>query len=123
MDILSFSLPHFYLLAFLFGIVGQSMRGLLGLIKRFREFGGFAFKGTFFALTLTLGGVAGLLGALVYDLRGVSPTTITLDQILSDRNFILMAVSAGYFGTDVIEGILGRYTPSRPKDRSDSTSF
>lgn len=123
MDILSFSLPHFYLLAFAFGIVGQSMRGLLGLVKRFREFGGFAFKGTFFALTLVLGGVAGLLGALVYDLRGVSPTTISLDQILADRNFILMAISAGYFGTDVIEGVLGRYTPSRPQNTADSGFF
>ena len=123
MDILSFSLPHFYLLAFAFGIVGQSMRGLLGLVKRFREFGGFAFKGTFFALTLALGGVAGLLGALVYDLRGVSPTTISLDQILADRNFILMAVSAGYFGTDVIEGVLGRYTPSRPSNAEDTPFF
>ena len=114
MDFLTTFLPAFYLSAIAFGVVGQSMRGLLGLVKRYREFGGFAFNPTFFALTLAMGGIAGLLGALVYDLRGAAPTGITLDQTLSDRNFILMAISAGYFGTDVIEGILGRYTPQRP---------
>ena len=63
-----------------------------------------------------MGGVAGLLGALVYDLRGASPIDMTLNEVFSDRNFILMAISAGYFGTDVIEGILGRYTPKRPEN-------
>ena len=117
MEIPYATLPAFYLSAIALGSTGQSVRGLLGLVKRYREFGALGFNPIFFLLTLGMGGVAGLLGALVYDLGGTSPTDIALDQILSDRNFILMAISAGYFGTDVIEGILGRYTPQRPKQR------
>ncbi len=113
MNVLALSLPSIYILAIGFGLIGQSVRGLLGLAKRYRDFGGFAFNPIFFGISLAMGGVAGLLGALVYDLRGISPIDVSADQLLSDRNFILMAISAGYFGTDVVEGVLGRYNPSR----------
>lgn len=116
MDIGILTFPVFYLMAAGLGITGQFMRGLLGLVKRFRDLGALDFNWAFFLVSLSMGGVAGLLGALVFDLRGVSPGALTADQLWDDRNFILMAVSAGYFGTDVIEGILGRYSPTRPAD-------
>ena len=47
MDNLYVTLPAFYVTATALGITGQFMRGLLGLIKRHREFGEFAFNPTF----------------------------------------------------------------------------
>jgi len=39
------------------------------------------------------------------------PSTVTDEALWNDRNFLLMAISAGYFGADAIEGILGKHAP------------
>ena len=110
-------LPPFYLAAAFLGGLGQSVRGALGLIKNYREKGAFGFDPVLYGATLCLGAVSGLLGSLVYDLPGTSPAVLSLEAVLDDRNFILMAIAAGYFGADVIEGVLGRYSPANPPGR------
>ena len=105
--------PEYYVLASTLGVVGQGLRGVLGLIKRLRETGGFAFSPYFFVTSLFLGLLSGLMGALVYDLAPLTPSSASSTQLWNDRNFILMAISAGYFGADVIEGVLGRHVPHK----------
>ena len=107
------SVPEYYLLAALLGVLGQAIRGILGLVKRMRLTGEINFSYRLFVVTLGLGALAGVMGALIYDLAPFSPVTIPTDALWNDRNFILMAISAGYFGADVIEGILGRHAPHR----------
>lgn len=104
-------IPDLYVVAALLGALGQSIRGGLGLWKRLRDDGALNFDPIFFVLSLGMGAVAGGLAALVYDLRGVSPFLVPSDMLWSDRNFILMTISAGYFGTDAIEGLLGGHKP------------
>ena len=111
------SIPDYYLIAATLGLIGQSIRGALGFMKLLRERKAWAFSPQFFATTLILGGLSGTLGALVYDLGHLSPSSITPEQLWNDRNFILMAVSAGYFGADVIEGVLGRHAPHVPHSK------
>lgn len=104
-------LPAFYVVAALLGAAGQALRGTLGLVKSYRDTAQFAFDYRLFLATLVLGAVSGLIGALVYDLPGVKPSSLSASDLANDRNFILMAVAAGYFGADVIEGVLGRFSP------------
>ena len=113
----AYLIPPFYVCAMVLGAFGQSMRGALGLMKNYREFGAFGFDRVFFAASLGLGAMSGLLGALVYDLPGTSPGHLAWDDLFNDRNFVLMGIAAGYFGADVIEGVLGRYAPAKPPRR------
>lgn len=106
-------LPQYYVLASTLGLVGQGLRGVLGLIKHLRETGEFAFSPYFFVTSLFLGVFSGLMGALVYDLAPLTPSSASPAQLWNDRNFVLMAISAGYFGADVIEGVLGRHLPHK----------
>lgn len=106
-------LPPFYAMAAILGAVGQSLRGALGLMKHYREEGVLRFDPVLYGVTLALGAVSGLLGSLVYDLPGTSPSDVTFASLTNDRNFILMAIASGYFGADVIEGILGKHDPSK----------
>lgn len=110
-------LPDFYLLAALLGSGGQLIRAALGLLKAFRTTGVFGFNGALFGMSLGLGAVSGLIGSLVYDLQGRAPATILMEELANDRNFLLMAIAAGYFGADVIEGVLGKHAPARKSDR------
>lgn len=112
-DTATLGLPAFYVAAAMLGAAGQALRGTLGLIKAYRETTAFAFDYRLFLATLVLGAVSGLIGALVYDLPGVKPSSLSASDLANDRNFILMAVAAGYFGADVIEGVLGRFSPHR----------
>ena len=110
-------LPPFYALAAILGAGGQSLRGALGLVKHYRETGVFRFDAILYVATLALGAMSGLLGSLVYDLPGKSPSDVSFADLANDRNFILMAIASGYFGADVIEGILGKHSPASPKSR------
>ena len=107
-------IPPFYIAAAALGALGQSLRGALGLMKTYREVGKFGFDRVFFLASVMLGAMSGLLGALVYDLPGTSPGALSFEDLSNDRNFILMGIAAGYFGADVIEGVLGRYAPGKP---------
>lgn len=104
-------IPPYYVAAAVIGLVGQFVRALLGVLKSFRDKGRVAFSPLHFALTQPLGALSGVLGALVYDLKGVTPDQVTMELLWNDRNFILMTLSAGYFGADVIEGVLRRHAP------------
>jgi hypothetical protein len=104
-------IPHYYLLASMLGLIGQAVRGILGLIKRLRTDQTMALSLSYFSATLMLGSLSGLLGGLIYDLGADTPSTISDEALWNDRNFLLMAISAGYFGADAIEGILGKHAP------------
>lgn len=106
-------IPAYYCLAAALGAFGQVIRGALGLIKAYRATRTIEFDPYLYAATLVLGAVSGLLGALVYDLPGIEPGDLSFRDLQNDRNYLLMAVAAGYFGADVIEGVLGRYAPPR----------
>ncbi len=108
-----FSIPDYYLLAAFLGLMGQAVRGILGLVKVLRVSGGITFSWGYFSSTLMLGGLSGLLGGLIYDLGALTPSAIAYEALWNDRNFILMAISAGYVGADAIEGILGKHVPAR----------
>jgi len=110
--------PTYYALAAGLGLLGQCMRGVLGLLKQYRDAGRIVLSPLHFALTQPLGALSGVLGALVFDLQGVTPTEVTSAELWNDRNFILMAISAGYFGADVIEGILRRHAPIDNKSKA-----
>ena len=114
MDIAAY-IPPFYLAAAALGAFGQSIRGALGLMKNYRETRKFGFDRAFFLASIALGAMSGLLGALVYDLPGTSPGALSYEDLANDRNFLLMGIAAGYFGADVIEGVLGRYAPGKPE--------
>ena len=113
----SLAIPAFYLLAAALGAFGQVIRGALGLLKSYRATGKLQFDLILFAATLVLGAMSGLLGALVYDLPGLSPGDLSFNDLQNDRNFVLMAVAAGYFGADVVEGVLGRHAPPRSRNK------
>lgn len=115
MDLLD--IPHYYIMAAMLGMTGQSLRGALGVIKLLRDFQKLRFSLTYFSTTLALGSLSGVMGGLIYDLGPLTPSTISDEALWNDRNFILMAISAGYFGTDAIEGILGKHSPARTKRR------
>ncbi len=104
-------IPHYYILAALLGMTGQGVRGILGVIKILRVAGKLSFSWSYFSSTLILGSLSGLMGGLIYDLGALTPSTITEEALWNDRNFLLMAISAGYFGADAIEGILGKHAP------------
>lgn len=108
-------IPTYYLLAALLGMTGQAVRGILGVIKIARSFASLKFSLTYFTSTLALGSISGIMGGLIYDLGPLTPSTITDEALWNDRNFILMAISAGYFGADAIEGILGKHAPGDKK--------
>jgi len=109
------TIPDYYLLACALGLLGQSVRGLLGVFKRMRDKATHSFAPGFFLATLVLGGLSGVIGALVYDVAPMTPASATIEALWNDRNFVLMAISAGYFGADVIEGVLGRHAPHKPR--------
>lgn len=104
-------IPHYYLLAGLLGLIGQGVRGVLGVIKTLRAGDKLVFSWGYFSSTLMLGSLSGVLGGLIYDLGPLTPSTISDEALWNDRNFLLMAISAGYFGADAIEGILGKHAP------------
>lgn len=104
--------PAYFIAAATLGLFGQLIRGLLGLLKTVREPQKSTLCWAAFFLSLPLGALSGLLGALVFDLNGQTPAEIPADIVWSDRNFTLMAISAGYFGADVIEGILRGRNPA-----------
>ena len=108
-------IPNYYILAAFFGLAGQCIRATLGIIKTRRSDHKQLFSISYFSSTATLGCLSGILGGLIYDLGPMTPSTIPDEVLWNDRNFILMAISAGYFGADAIEGILGRHAPSDPK--------
>ena len=116
MDIAALHLPDFYLAAAALGAGGQAIRAALGLLKMYRLTGAFGFSPALFSMSLGLGAVSGLIGSLVYDLQGRAPAMITMEELANDRNFLLMAIAAGYFGADVIEGVLGKHAPHRKPD-------
>lgn len=105
-------IPNYYLLAALFGMTGQGLRGVLGILKTIRARGKVSLSWIYFSTTLSMGLLSGIMGGLIYDLGQLTPSTITDEQLWNDRNFILMAISAGYFGADAIEGILGKASPA-----------
>lgn len=105
------SIPVYYGLAAAIGLAGQFLRALIGLLKRYRDSGRVVFSPLYFLLSQPLGALSGVLGALVFDLGGAAPSEVTADDLWDNRNFLLMAMSAGYFGADVIEGILRRHAP------------
>ncbi len=104
-------IPNYYLLAACLGFVGQSIRGILGIVKRLRTEQAITVSYRYFSSTLILGGLSGLIGGLIYDLGPLTPSTVSDEALWNDRNFLLMAISAGYFGADAIEGILGQHAP------------
>lgn len=104
-------IPHYYLLAGFLGLTGQALRGILGVIKILRTDGKLSFSWGYFSSTLMLGSLSGIMGGLIYDLGALTPSTISDEALWNDRNFLLMAISAGYFGADAIEGILGKHAP------------
>ena len=104
-------IPNFYILAILLGMAGQGVRGALGIVKRLRLSQSVPISYRYFSSTLILGGLSGLFGGLIYDLGPMTPSSITDEALWNDRNFLLMAISAGYFGADAIEGILGKHNP------------
>lgn len=108
-------IPNYYILAAVFGVLGQGVRGILGILKTVRHEGKLRFSYAYFTSTLTLGCLSGILGGLIYDLGALTPSTISDEALWNDRNFILMAISAGYFGADAIEGILGKHAPGDKK--------
>lgn len=108
----AFGLPDFYVVAATLGMVGQMLRGLLGYIKRVRGPEPSPFRPGHYFSTAVLGALSGLIGSLVYDLQGMTPTMVSPNDLMNDRNFILMAVASGYFGADVIEGVLARHAPA-----------
>lgn len=57
-------------------------------------------------ISLTIGFVAGALVALA---MGIDPANIATEEILG-------LAAAGYAGTDAIEGLIGRITPTRPEE-------
>ncbi|SDB16581.1 hypothetical protein [Bauldia litoralis] len=57
-------------------------------------------------ISLTIGFVAGALVALA---MGIDPANIATEEILG-------LAAAGYAGTDAIEGMIGRITPTRPEE-------
>lgn len=109
------AIPDYYLLAAFLGLTGQGLRGVLGLVKRLRVSGALAFSPLFFVISLVLGCVSGVMGALIYDLAPLTPGNASAEALWNDRNYVLMAISAGYFGADVIEGVLGRHAPHKPR--------
>ena len=109
MDLLD--IPNYYLLAAMLGLIGQAVRGVLGVIKTLRTASKFSFSWYYFSSTLMLGSLSGVMGGLIYDLGALTPSTVTDEALWNDRNFLLMAISAGYFGADAIEGILGKHAP------------
>ena len=108
-------IPDYYVLACLLGLTGQAIRGCLGIVKLLRAGDVLSIKWTIFASTLILGALSGLLGGLIYDLGALTPASVPSDALWNDRNFLLMAISAGYFGADAIEGILGRHSPAKAR--------
>lgn len=104
-------IPNYYILAGLLGLMGQAVRGVLGVIKILRASGKLTFSWSYFSATLMLGSLSGVMGGLIYDLGALTPSTISDEALWNDRNFLLMAISAGYFGADAIEGILGKHAP------------
>jgi len=104
-------IPHYYILAGMLGLIGQTIRGALGVIKVMRASAKPSFSWSYFSTTLMLGSLSGVMGGLIYDLGPLTPSTITDEALWNDRNFLLMAISAGYFGADAIEGILGKNAP------------
>jgi len=113
------SIPVYYGLAAALGLAGQFLRALLGLLKEFRDSGRVVFSPLYFLLSQPLGALSGVLGALVFDLGAQAPSEVTAHQLWDNRNYILMALSAGYFGADVIEGILRRHAPLEAQGRAD----
>jgi len=108
-------IPNYYILAAIFGVFGQAVRGVLGVLKTTRYEGKLRFSYAYFTSTLALGCLSGIMGGLIYDLGALTPSTISDEALWNDRNFILMAISAGYFGADAIEGILGKHAPGDKK--------
>ena len=104
-------IPHYYLLAGMLGLIGQAVRGALGVIKILRASQKVSFSWSYFSSTLMLGSLSGVMGGLIYDLGALTPSTISDEALWNVRNFLLMAISAGYFGADAIEGILGKHAP------------
>ncbi|MEP0129990.1 MULTISPECIES: hypothetical protein [Alphaproteobacteria] len=59
-------------------------------------------------ISLTIGFVAGALVALA---MGIDPANIATEEILG-------LAAAGYAGTDAIEGMIGRITPTKPEEET-----
>jgi len=94
-------IPNYYILAGMLGLIGQAVRGILGVIKTLRTAGALKFSWGYFSSTLMLGVLSGVMGGLIYDLGALTPSTISDEALWNDRNFLLMAISAGYFGAGV----------------------
>jgi hypothetical protein len=96
-----------FLVGGLFGAAGQGIRVIVGLKKvsdqatreqaRFGEF----FRPSSIAISLLIGFVAGVLGALAVD---VAPQEVKKETILT-------LLGIGYAGTDFIEGFIKKYLP------------
>lgn len=105
---------HLFLWALIFGFCGQLLRSLIGLQKMARS--GAALDEVSLprlAISLVLGALAGMVGALTYtpDPEMAARAALSLDEV--NRNFILITLGAGYAGADFVEGALGRTGPRR----------
>ncbi len=96
------------LLGGLLGMLGQGIRMIVGLKKTYdqsqsngQKFAA-VFEGRRLALSLLIGGIAGILGTLFLNLNDTSTlSTETLSAL----------IGLGYSGTDFIEGFVSRSVP------------
>ncbi len=94
------------------GVIGQAARVVVGLKKAQEDSAQrnevFAFDGSKFWISMSLGAIAGTLAAIA-TLPGT--TGLTHDMVLG-------VMAAGYAGSDFIEGALSRFLPSSTPEPS-----
>ncbi len=91
---------NYLILGALLGAAGQGARVIVGL-KKLYDAQGFKseFSGVQLIISLVIGAVAGMLGA------------VTLMGQLVDRKFLLGLIAVGYAGADFIEGFMQTVLP------------
>lgn len=105
---------NYIILASMLGVAGQLIRVAIGLKKLHDKNSSEGKKTPFdskkFWISIVLGGLAGLLTSI----GAWDPSRETLD-----REFLASLMAAGYAGSDIIEGMIEKWTkPNMPTSQS-----
>jgi hypothetical protein len=98
--------------AALMGMIGQGIRAIVGLkssatLAAQKQDQQAQFDAAYFSLSLMLGGIAGVLGALGLGLQTISAVTVS-----SDPKVLLGLAACGYAGSDFVENAFTNLIPS-----------